>query len=142
MRAAVLGFIAMAAACVAACALAGSVRLLGPFVASIGVICSAPTPALRRQAGVASLLAHGLCAALGMVAHVLLPAWPAMAVLAALAGFMLLRALGRAHAPALALLTVLALGGASAAELAGTAVMAGALWLGAGCWNPFEAAQA
>ena len=142
MKAAVLGFIGMALACAAACMLAGSARLLGPFVASIGVICSAQTPALRRQAGAATFQAHGLCAALGLAAHALLPAWPVMALLAALTGFTLLRALGRTHAPALALLAVLALSGASAAELAGALLMAGALWLGAGGWSRAEAARA
>lgn len=142
MRAAVLGFLAMALACAAACALAGSARLLGPFVASIGVICAAPTAALRRQAGAASVQAHGLCAAVGLMAHALLPPWPAAAVLAALGGFVLLRVLGRSHAPALALLAVLALGGASLAELAGALAMAAALWLGALGWSHAQLARA
>jgi len=131
MRAAVLGFVAMALACAAACVLADSARLLGPFVASIGVICTAATPALRRQAGLATMQAHSLCALLGLSAHALLPALPAVAALAAAPGFVLLRALGRPHAPALALLVVVALGGASTAELASTLAMSGALWLGA-----------
>jgi len=142
MRAAALGFVAMALACAAACALAGSARLLGPFVASIGVICTAATPALRRQAGLVTLQAHGLCALLGLAAHALLPALPAVAVLAAAPGFLLLRALGRPHAPALAMLVVLALGGASTAELAGALAMTVALWLGALTWSRAPLAQA
>lgn len=135
MRAAVLGFAAMALACAAACQLAGSARLLGPFIASIGVICSAATPVLRRQAGAATFQAHGLCALLGIATHALLPAGPMVAALAALSGFAVLRLLGRPHAPALALLAVLALNGASPAELASALAMASALWLGALSWG-------
>lgn len=140
MKAATLGFAALALACAAACALAGSARLLGPFIASIGVICSAVTPVLRRQAGTAAFQAHGLCALLGLAAHALLPAEPAMAALAALVGFVLLRLLGRSHAPALALLAVLALNGATPAELAGAIAMGTALWVGAFSWSARTAA--
>jgi hypothetical protein len=142
LKAAVLGFAALALACAAACVLAGSARLLGPFVASIGVICSAATPASRLQAGAASFQAHGLCALLGLAAHALLPALPVAAVGAALVGFVLLRALGRPHAPALALLAVLAMGGASVADLAGALAMAAALWLGALGWSQAQLARA
>lgn len=135
MRAAVLGFIAMALACAAACAMAGSARLLGPFVASIGVICAAATPELRRQAGAAALVAHVACGLIGLAVHALLPASPAVSLAAALAGFLLLRGLGRPHAPALALLAVLALNGASAAELAGALAMAVSLGLGGQVWG-------
>lgn len=130
MKAAVLAFVALGLACAAACALAGSARLLGPFVASIGVVCAAPSGALRRHAGDTAWLAHVACGLLGWAVHALLPATPAVALVAALGGFVALRAWHRPHAPALALLVVIALNGASPTDLAGALAMASSLWLG------------
>ena len=120
MKPALLRFALMALACAAACLLAGSARLLGPFIASIGVICSAPQ---RAQAGMTAGLAYAVCVPLGLLAHTVLPAGPLAATGAALTGFASLRALSRAHAPALAMGAVLALTGTTLPELGGAAAM-------------------
>lgn len=127
MKPALLRFALMALACAAACLLAGSARLLGPFIASIGVICSAPQ---RVQAGLTAGVAYAVCVPLGLLAHALLPAGPLAAAGAALVGFAALRTTGRAHAPALAMVAVLSLTGASLSELGSAAAMAAALLAG------------
>lgn len=130
MTAALLRFAALALACAAACALAGSARLLGPFIASIGVLCTAAGPAARRQAALAAGVAYAVCLPLGLAAHALLPVGALTAGLAALVGFALLRGLNRPHAPALAMVAVLALNGASLGELGGALAMTAALLAG------------
>lgn len=127
MKPVLLRFALMALACAAACLLAGSARLLGPFIASIGVICSAPQ---RAQAGVTAGVAYAVCVPLGLLVHALLPAGPLAAAAAALVGFAALRTLSRAHAPALAMVAVLALTGASLPELGSAAAMVFALLAG------------
>jgi len=127
MTPALLRFALMALACVAACLLASSALLLGPFIASIGVICSA---APRAPAGTAAGIAYVVCIPLGLATHALLPAGPLPAAAAALIGFGLLRALGRPHAPALAMVAVLAQTGASWPELCSACLMVAALLAG------------
>jgi hypothetical protein len=127
MKAALLRFALMAGACVAACLLAGSALLLGPFIASIGVICTA---AQRAPAGTAASIAYAVCIPLGLAAHALLPAGPLPAAGAALIGFGLLRAVGRPHAPALAMVAVMAQAGASLPELGSACAMVAALLAG------------
>ena len=111
--------------------LAGAGRLLAPFIASAGVIAAT---AASQQAAVArtSAVAYAVCVLLGGLAHALLPQHPAAEVALALGGFLVLRAAGRAHAPALAMLVVVYLTGVSAADVAALAGLATALQ--AGTW--------
>jgi hypothetical protein len=99
------------------CWLLDSARLLGPFVASAGVIAATPGPA-RAQATFTACAAYLCCALAGGIAHALLPTHFALQAALAIGAFLALRALKRAHAPALAMLMLISVQGASSRELA------------------------
>lgn len=102
-------------ACAMASWLLGSVRLIGPFIASAGVIAAAAAdqrPTVIRQA----VAAYAFCSLLGLLAHAVLPPGAVAQSAVALLGFVGLRLWQKPHPPALALLMVLGLSGAPMTE--------------------------
>lgn len=117
-----------------ACALASwlldSARLVGPFIASAGVIAAAATE-LRTTVIRHAVAAYVFCGGLGLLGHWLLPAGaPAQSVIAVI-GFVGLRLWQKPHPPALALLMVLGLTGVGPVEAAALASLIAAMALGA-----------
>lgn len=92
------------------CWLTGTLRYLGPFIASAGVLASVPAPALRPALGAAAI-AYVACAAAGALAHALVPPHPLTLVALAAALFWTLRRAGQSHAPALAMFALVFMNG-------------------------------
>lgn len=102
-------------ACTLASWLLGSARLIGPFIASAGVIAAAASEQ-RSTVIHQAVAAYVLCTALGLLGHALLPAGAAVQSVVAALGFVGLRLWQKPHPPALALLMVLGLTGAPSTE--------------------------